>query len=79
MSSQEQRYQVHSLLKMGHKQTGIAEFLGVQRSTISRELRRSMGQRGYRPRHAHQKAMRGKNHVRTRLVPETWALVSSAF
>ena len=78
MSSQEQRYQVHSLLKMGHKQTGIAEFLGVQRSTISRELRRSMGQRGYRPRHAHQKAKSRRNHARTRFMPETWGLVSGA-
>jgi IS30 family transposase len=64
---------------MGHKQTEIAACLGVHKSTLSRELRRSMGQRGYRPMHAHQKAKSKRNHVLTRLMPETSALVSGTF
>jgi len=75
--TQEQRYQIHSLLKMEHKQTEIAECLGVHKSTISRELRRNKGQRGYRPKQAHQKALSRRNHVRTRLMPETWAVIEA--
>ena len=75
--TQEQRYQIHSLLKMEHKQTEIAECLGVHKSTISRELRRNKGQRGYRPKQAHQKALSRRDHVRTRLMPETWAVIEA--
>ena len=39
--TQEQRYQIHALLKMEHGQTEIANALGVHRSTISRELQRN--------------------------------------
>jgi len=63
--TQEQRYQIHALLKMGHQQIGIAECLGVHKSTISRELRRNKGLRGYRPNQAHQKAMSRRNHAET--------------
>ena len=73
--TQEQRYQIHSLLKMEHKQTEIAECLGIHKSTVSRELRRNMGQRGYRPKQAHQKAMSRRNHARRRIKAETWMLI----
>jgi len=51
--TQEQRYQIYSLLKMEHSQTEIASVLGTHRSTISRELKRNLGKRGYRPNQAH--------------------------
>ena len=35
--TQTQRYQIHTLLKMGHNQTEIADCLIVHKSTISRE------------------------------------------
>ena len=47
--TQEQRYQLHALLKMEHNRTEIADTLGVHKSTISRELQRNRGKRGYRP------------------------------
>jgi IS30 family transposase len=75
--TQEQRYQIHSLLKMEHKQVEIAECLGVHKSTISRELRRNKGMRGYRPKQAHQKAMSRKNHSRNRIMPETWEMIEA--
>ena len=75
--TQEQRYQIHSLLKMGHNQTEIAVCLGIHKSTISRELRRNMGLRGYRPKQAHQKALSRGNHSRNRLMPETWAVIEA--
>ena len=75
--TQEQRYQIHSLLKMEHNQTEIAECLGVHKSTVSRELRRNMGQRGYRPKQAHQKALSRRGHSRMRIMPERWAVVEA--
>jgi len=50
--TQEQRYQICALKKMGHNQTEIAECIGVDKSTISRELKHNQGQRGYRPKQA---------------------------
>jgi len=75
--TQEQRYQIHSLLKMDHNQVEIAICLGVHKSTISRELRRNKGMRGYRPKQAHQKAMSRKNHSRNHIMLETWAVIEA--
>jgi len=47
-----ERYQIYSLKKAGHTQVEIAELLGRHPATISRELRRNSGLRGYRPRQA---------------------------
>ena len=53
-----QRYQISALLKAGTSQKDIALILGVSPSTISRELERNTGKRGYRPKQAHIKAER---------------------
>jgi IS30 family transposase len=55
--TQTPRYQIYMLKKMGHQQTEIAKFIGVDKSTISRELKHNQGQRGYRPKQAHNLAM----------------------
>ena len=47
--SQIERYQISTLLKVGQNQTQIAQQLGRSKSTISREVRRNRGLRGYRP------------------------------
>ena len=52
----EQRCQIYALLQSGHSQAHIARKIGVDRSTISRELVRNTGVRGYRFRQAHEKA-----------------------
>lgn len=44
-----ERYQIYSLKKAGHNQKEIALLLGRSPSTISRELKRNTGLRGYRP------------------------------
>jgi len=62
---------------MEHNQTEIAECLGVHKSTVSRELRRNLGQRGYRPKQAHQKALSRREHCRKRIMPETWAVIEA--
>ena len=48
----EQRYQIYALMKAGLNQTEIAVIIGVHKSTISREIRRNHGLRGYRPKQA---------------------------
>ena len=50
--SQTERYQIQALVKAGQTQTEIAQILGRHKSTISRELARGSGRRGYRPRQA---------------------------
>ncbi len=44
----EQRYQIYGLKQAGLDQSQIAFHLGVNKSTISRELSRNRGQRGWR-------------------------------
>lgn len=74
--TQEQRYQIKALLDMGHSQSAIAEELEVNKSTISREVRRNRGQRGYRPKQAHEKALeKRQTKARARMSAETWARV----
>jgi len=50
--SQTERYQIYVLMKAGQTQTEIAHILGRHKSTISREVVRGSGRRGYRPRQA---------------------------
>ena len=52
----EDRCQVYALSKRGASQESIASILGVSQSTVSRELRRNRGQRGYRFKQAEAKA-----------------------
>jgi transposase, IS30 family len=47
-----QRYQIYGLKQAGLNQTRIAQKMGVDKSTISREFRRNKGQRGWRPKQA---------------------------
>ena len=55
--TQEERYQIESLLKMGHHQSEIAVVLKRDKSTISREVRRKPSLRGYRPKQAQRLAL----------------------
>ena len=73
--TQEQRYQIYALLKMGHNQTEMADMLSVHKSTLSRELRRNRGQRGYRPQQAHRLALSRRQKAKRRIAAQTWAVV----
>lgn len=48
----EQRYQISGLKKAGLNQSQISDEVGVYKSTISRELRRNKGRRGWHPKQA---------------------------
>jgi IS30 family transposase len=75
--TQEQRYQIYALMRMGHNQTEIAEVVSVHKSTVGRELQRNRGQRGYRPKQAHQLALSRRNKAKRRIQPETWELIEA--
>jgi len=77
--TQEQRYQIHAFLKAAFSQSYIARELGLDKSTISRELKRNRGQRGYRPKQAQQfaDARRKAKANATRITAETWQRVEA--
>ena len=71
----EQRYQIYSLLKAGHNQTEIAKNIQVHKSTISRELKRNRGLKGYRPKQAHELALSRRNKAKLLIDASTWAWI----
>jgi IS30 family transposase len=71
--AREQRYQINVLKKAGHNQTYIAALIGCHKSTISRELRRNRGQKGYRHYQADELAYsRQCDAYRSRIAWQTW-------
>lgn len=76
--TQEQRYQIHGLKKAGFNQSEIALEVGVNKSTISREIRRNSGHRGYRPAQAQRFAQdRRQAAITKRISDEDWLLVAA--
>lgn len=74
--TQEQRYQISALLKTEHTPTKIAAEIGVNKSTVSRELRRNRGKRGYRPKQAHRFAkQRRRKSAHNRISTEIWTQI----
>jgi IS30 family transposase len=73
--TREQRYQISALLKAGHNQSEIAHLIRVHKSTVSRELRRNRGLRGYRPKQAHQLALNRRKKARYRIGASTWSWI----
>jgi IS30 family transposase len=72
--TQAERYQIHILSQAGHDQSAIARLLERSKSTISRELKRNCGQRGYRPKQAQEFSrarMRARENGR-RVCAQTW-------
>jgi IS30 family transposase len=75
--TQEQRYQIYALMKAAHKQTEIARLINVHKSTISRELRRNRGMKGYRPKQAHQFSLNRRKRSKCRIEVSTWTLIET--
>jgi IS30 family transposase len=74
--AREQRYQINVLRKAGHNQTYIAALIGCHKSTISRELQRNRGQKGYRHHQADELAYdRQCQAYRSRITWQTWQQV----
>jgi IS30 family transposase len=74
----DQRCQIYALLQSGHPQADIARQLGVHPSTISRELARNSGARGYRFKQADEKASLRRHAASAaprKLTPEVVAVI----
>src|SRR5659263_420987 len=75
--TQEQRYQIRGLMKAGFNQSEIALEMEVHKSTISREVRRNSGLRGYRPAQAHRMMQKRRREAVTgRISAEDWEMIS---
>ena len=70
-----QRYQISVLLKIGHSKIGIAQTIGVHKSTIVREIARNRGKRGYRPKQAHQFAIERRDKAKRRITTAAWEMI----
>jgi IS30 family transposase len=73
--TQEQRYQIYALRKTKHSLAEIATVIGVHKSSVSRELKRNRGQRGYRPQQAQELALERRTIGLSRIPAEIWAKV----
>ena len=71
--TEEDRIEIYAMKQAGKKQNQIAAALGVSPGTISRELARNTGLRGYRPKQAHEKALHRRLTARkaVKMTPET--------
>jgi IS30 family transposase len=71
--TQEQRYQIHALMKMGLQHTEIADYLEIHKSTTSSQqgIARLSTQASTAESHAH------RNHARKRINAETWLLIEA--
>ena len=74
--TQEEHSQIEALLKVGHPQSEIATVLKRHKSTISREVGRNRGLRGYRPQQAQHLAL-ARREAKARIAPGTWEWVES--
>ena len=76
--SLEERAQIYILKKARHDQPAIAAILGRHKSTISRELRRNRGLKGYRPKQAHEWAIDcGLDKAYPRIEHAVWTQIES--
>jgi len=73
--TQAQRYQIFALKKTKHSLSEIAAVIGVHKSSVSRELRRNRGKRGYRPQQAQELALGRSSKSVPRLTAKVWAVV----
>lgn len=62
--SKEERYQIYILLKEGISIPAIARSMDRDRSVIWREIKRNSGDRGYRPKQAHEKSVQRREPCR---------------
>ncbi|MDP1850623.1 MAG: IS30 family transposase, partial [Solirubrobacteraceae bacterium] len=73
--TQEQRYQIYALRKTKHSFSEIATVIGVHKSSVSRELKRNQGKRGYRPQQAHELALGRRLKATPRITAKVWVVV----
>jgi len=73
--TQEQRYQISAFLQAEKSYSFIANAVGCNKSTISRELKRNTGKRGYRPKQAHKFTQSRQSNNGLKITDFAWAYV----
>lgn len=75
--TEDDRIEIYAMKQAGKTQRNIARRLGVNPSTISRELTRNTGGRGYRPKQAHCLAIGRRGYARKalKMTPKTIAYI----
>ncbi len=68
--TQEERYHISVLCKERYSKTETARKINRDISTISRELNRNKGRRGYRPKQAHERALK-RRHISRKAIKFT--------
>ena len=71
-----ERYQISALLKNNCSITEIASVLGRHKCTISREIARNTGNRGYRPKQANRLSIERKSINSNKITDFAWAFIS---
>lgn len=76
--TQDLRYQISALRQAGNSKTTIADAIGVHKSTISREIARNSGERGYRPKQANELALERRHNAEKHITftPELQKMVT---
>jgi transposase, IS30 family len=73
-----ERYQIYACKKSGWSNRAIAAELGVDQTTIGRELKRNQSGRGYRPQHADKlAALRRQGKAKKRISVATWEAIEA--
>lgn len=76
--TEDDRIEIYASLKAGESQAAISRALGFDKSTISRELRRNSGQRGYRAKQAHRLCQERRAGLRRKRISRTqWRIVEA--
>ena len=70
--TQELRYQIYAFSKANYTQEKISKRLEVHKSTVSREIKRNSGLRGYRPKQAQNKYEKRKSLAKKRVKMNTY-------
>ena len=74
----DERYQISAYKKSGWTNIAIAKELGIDKSTIGRELKRNLSKRGYRSQHADKLALnRRQGKAKQSITSETWAAIET--
>ena len=71
--TEEDRIEIYAMKQAGKSQVQISDKLAIHRATVSRELQRNTGGRGYRPKQAHHSALQRRHNSRkaVKMTPET--------
>lgn len=74
--SQEERYEIYAALKSKTSLSEIGRQLNRHKSTISREIKRNQGQRGYRAKQAHESSKQRHSCKTSSLTEFAWHYIS---